>query len=239
MALRFFDSSLGKNLMEGEQESAFKRLLDAIQDEFEDLQTGLTSAEQVLISLPAVRSGLAGDITLSLQEYLEPLINSTRLGMVPSGVIVPYYGDWADAVALVGWAICNGTSGTPDIVGSAYRYIRFVTTGVDAGAVGGCDEHTHDDHTAQEVVDAVGEHAQHAHAYSGTTDSSGAECHDVDDATDFTVVGSGHQHNFSGNTDENPAGTASTTHAPTATDVEHADAENEPPYRDYIPIMKL
>ena len=40
-------------------------------------------------------------------------INGLEIDSIPSGVVVSWYGDKANVPS--GWAICDGTNGTPDL----------------------------------------------------------------------------------------------------------------------------
>ena len=74
---------------------------------------------------------------------------------VPKGVIVMWSGKVADIPAT--WALCDGTNGTPNLVGS------FIKGGATAGATGGAATHGHDTH---------GTHT--THALSQVFESTGA-----------------------------------------------------------------
>ena len=70
---------------------------------------------------------------LATKEY----VDSASSG-VPSGTIVM----WSGANVPSGWAICNGSNGTPNLTG---KFIKAATT---AGSTGGSNTHTHG-HTLQ------------------------------------------------------------------------------------------
>lgn len=57
---------------------------------------------------------------------------------VPQGTIVM----WSGLIAAipVGWKLCDGTAGTPDL---RARFVRGAPAGIDPGAVGGSDTHSH------------------------------------------------------------------------------------------------
>jgi len=58
--------------------------------------------------------------------------------LLPSGVIVMWSGDLASIPE--GWALCDGAQGTPDL---RDRFIYYVSTGEDPGAIGGSTSHSH------------------------------------------------------------------------------------------------
>lgn len=70
---------------------------------------------------------------LATKEY----VNSAS-GGVPSGTIVM----WSGSNVPPGWAICNGSNGTPNLTG---KFIKAATT---AGSTGGSNTHSHG-HTLQ------------------------------------------------------------------------------------------
>lgn len=49
---------------------------------------------------------------------------------------------WAGTLASIpsGWQLCNGANGSPDL---RVKFVRGAATGLGAGALGGCDTHTH------------------------------------------------------------------------------------------------
>ena len=82
-------------------------------------------------------------------------INGLEIDSIPSGVVVSWYGDKANVPS--GWAICDGTNGTPDlrdrfIVGAGNSYSLKATGGVN---------------TVSLTADQNG-----PHTHSGTTSSS-------------------------------------------------------------------
>jgi hypothetical protein len=58
--------------------------------------------------------------------------------MIPIGGIINYFGLFADIPA--GWALCDGSNGTPDMHNN---FVRGTTEEVAIGAGGGNDLHTH------------------------------------------------------------------------------------------------
>lgn len=149
-----------------------------------------------------------------------PVIPAT-IGFVPSGVIVM----WSGSIASIpsGWALCDGTNGTPDlrnrfIVGAGSTY-SVAGTGGSADAI---------------VV---------AHTHTGTTSTTGAHTHSLragigsnwsNDETRFNL-GLG-QNLTTGNT--NSAGDHAHTFTTNSTGSSGTGA-NLPPYFALAYIMKL
>ena len=97
---------------------------------------------------------------LSRDGQLEDIPTGQRLGAgVPAGVIVLWSGTLAAIPA--GWALCDGSNGTPDL---RSRFVKGAAAGVDPGATGGAATHTHDAHPALgHAGTAVADHASHTH----------------------------------------------------------------------------
>ena len=166
-----------------------------------------------------------------------------------SGIIVM----WSGAVDNIptGWALCDGTNGTPNLVN---RFIVGAGSSYAVGATGGSNSvvlttaqlpsHTH---TA--TTDGAG-----SHTHTGSTSEAGAHTHDVDvpaEAGGAAQDGS-FQHNVKG-TDEVSTSSAGKhshtislnsvsnhTHTVTVTATGSGSAhENRPPYYALAYIMKL
>ena len=62
---------------------------------------------------------------------------------VPHGLICL----WAGLVSAIpaGWALCDGTNGTPDL---RSRFVKGAAAGLDPGATGGAATHAHADHAS-------------------------------------------------------------------------------------------
>lgn len=76
----------------------------------------------------------------------------------PGGIIL-----WSGALTAIpdGWALCDGTQGTPDL---RDRFIKGAAAGIAPGLTGGAATHTHDTHGAlTHAGAAVADHASHTH----------------------------------------------------------------------------
>jgi hypothetical protein len=65
-------------------------------------------------------------------------VGGVEFFMVPQGAIIMWSGTLASIPS--GWALCDGTNGTPDL---RNRFIYGVSAGEDPGATGGSIEHNH------------------------------------------------------------------------------------------------
>lgn len=81
-------------------------------------------------------------------------------GGLPVGSIIMWSG--AEDAIPVGWALCNGENGTPDLRG---KFVLGVGNSYSVGATGGEETHTL---TTSEMP---------AHNHSGSTNSAGAHTH--------------------------------------------------------------
>jgi hypothetical protein len=58
---------------------------------------------------------------------------------VPKGLILPWY-NTTNAPVPAGWALCDGTQGTPDLRG---RFLRGAASASGVGGTGGRESHSH------------------------------------------------------------------------------------------------
>jgi hypothetical protein len=129
-------------------------------------------------------------------------------GGIPVGVIVMWSGLLADIPD--GWALCDGTGGTPDL---RSRFILGWAAGVDPGATGGHTSHRHDPGTLAPVAITAGTPAGTISSVSAGTPAGTIDNHTTDLAvlsagstvltgpTTHTFTGSalsGHSHTFTG-----------------------------------------
>ena len=98
---------------------------------------------------------------------------ASSAGSIPSGIIAMWSGLLVNIP--VGWTLCDGTSGTPDL---RDKFIRGAAAGADPGAMGGAATHTHAGHSnhvvtqpSNHVVTQPGAHSDHA--------TQGAHTHDA------------------------------------------------------------
>lgn len=138
-------------------------------------------------------------------------INGLEIDSIPSGVVVSWYGDKANVPS--GWAICDGTNGTPDL---RDRFIVGAGNSYSLKATGG----------ANTVSLTANQNGPHSH--SGTASSSQQVL-----VPGGTLLGSRGDNNI-----EARWGTVDIT-LTTGSSGKGAAHENRPPYYALYFIMKL
>jgi microcystin-dependent protein len=181
---------------------------------------------------------------------------------VPVGVIVM----WSGAVNAVpgGWALCNGSNGTPDL---RDRFVVGAGSTYAVGAIGGANTVTltsgqMPSHTHTLSGTTGDQSASHTHAFSTTTDSAGAHQHNLSrwdtlggstlasERTTDPAVGStttpqlttsagAHTHTVSGTTQTASSGHTHTFSGTTTVTGGGEAHENRPPYYALAYIMKV
>jgi microcystin-dependent protein len=170
----------------------------------------------------------------------------------PAGSVIM----WTGTDAPRGWAICDGTNGTPDLRG---KFILSVGSGRGLGDTGG--EETHlltvselPSHTHSGTVDSSGDHSHtgttnitgnHTHTVTNTVqktgnntpdglDFSANEIDNINTTTTTTSANGDHSHTLTTNT------TGSHLHTFTSNSTGGGEAHNNmPPYYVLAYIMKL
>lgn len=144
---------------------------------------------QTFTGTPAAPTASTG--TNTTQIATTAFVNASILYAVPAGVITM----WSGSVATIptGWALCNGSNGTPDlrdrfVVGAGNNYAVNATGGADSVTLttNQIPSHTHS-LSASGTTAAAGDHT---HTFSGTTSGQSAtHSHAVNDP--------GHVHGYS------------------------------------------
>jgi hypothetical protein len=136
---------------------------------------------------------ISGAGALTLQEISDYLPTS--------GTIWPFHGSWAAAATMRGWAICDGSNGTPKIhpaiddASPIQRMVRATAYGVDSGTTAGTECHCHTG------CGSVSCETNHAHCIDGTICCENAHCHYY---TCDTETNGDHEHSLlAGYTDTN------------------------------------
>lgn len=204
---------------------------------------GLTPAAGTFTNLAATALSLGGTAVTSTAEEINKLdgftgtasgLNTAVNHYVPSGGIIL----WSGAVAAIpsGWALCNGSNGTPNL---SNRFIVSIGSEYGVGATGGVNT----------VTLTASQMPSHTHSVNINTNSAGSHDHTIRSDhsstspttaynTRFGLINGiesvaqrggidaagSHSHNVSGNTGSAGSGSAH---------------ENRPPYYALAYIMKL
>lgn len=92
-----------------------------------------------------------------------------------------------------GWALCDGSNGTPDL---RDRFVTGAPDGIDPGDIGGASSHRHGI-----VTDTEFEDLSHSHDYDGQTGLPNPDSSDVTDVGGDRMKYDIHHHNYYGNTE--------------------------------------
>lgn len=177
------------------------------------------------VGLGGTNYGTAGQVLTSAGAGAAPVWANS----FPSGGIIM----WSGSIVSIpsGWALCDGTNGTPDL---RNRFVVGAGSTYAVGATGGSDS----------VTLSEANLPAHTHTFSGTTSTDGAHSHTISGSNfdngdpgslcltaaggywgDTTTGTAGsHAHSFSGTTSSVGSGTA---------------VENRPPYYALAYIMKV
>lgn len=178
---------------------------------------------------------------------LEVLIQQVAQSAIPTGTIVAYNGN----TAPVGWAICDGTGGTPDL---RDRFILGAGNNFSLGQTGGYADATL---VAHDHGGATGSHSV-THNHSGYTDAAGSHTHSYMTGRAYDAGGSGYDRGYIGYGQNFNPGYGSTAiltsgshqhyfvtsassipHTHTiAAQGDHATGKNIPPYYALVYIIK-
>ena len=79
----------------------------------------------------------ATDTTIEDAQITSKIVMAELNTIIPSGLISMWHGLIANIPT--GWALCDGTSGTPDL---RERFVRGAPAATEAGGTGGADTHT-------------------------------------------------------------------------------------------------
>ncbi len=183
-------------------------------------------------------------ITIGTDSEMMPRQRITSVGYaftagngIPQGGIIM----WSGAIANIpsGWALCNGTNGTPDL---RDRFVVGAGSGYAVGDNGGSEanniSHTHGISTASNDTSANG---SHNHSFSGNTAVSGSTKQVENGGTAYDGVTNYHTHSYSGNTSSEINHVHQITHSHGGATVAAGSTalENRPPYYALAFIMKL
>jgi hypothetical protein len=135
---------------------------------------------------------VAGAFPLEGEECQQQVLPATNTSFPPGMIAL-----WSGALANlpVGWALCDGANGTPDL---RDRFVQGVASGQDPGATGGASTHGHT--------------ASHTHPFSATSGQHNEAA--VVAGIGANIANENHTHSVSGTTDEASPGTDTPSHLP-------------------------
>lgn len=124
--------------------------------------------------------------------------------IIPTGIIVMWSGTLASIPS--GWALCDGTGGTPDL---RDKFIYGWTAATDPGGTGGTLQHLHGFGTIAAAAESAHTHTFTQSANAATPDLVAADVTGAGVAASGTTgAGSSHTHAISGSTANNTSGNA-------------------------------
>ena len=110
-------------------------------------------------------------------------VNGVEMFFVPRGAIIMWSGSAANI--LPGWALCDGTNGTPDL---RDKFIIAAGGTYSPGATGGSATHTHTVDIAVFTSGSAGDHYHSIDPPATTTSSAGSHSHVTAFAADDTTL---------------------------------------------------
>ena len=148
----------------------------------------------------------------------------------PSGAILL----WAGTLANIpnGWALCDGTNGTPDL---RDKFVKGAAAAANPGTTGGATTHTHDEHAARVHSGlAISDHPALSHSGAAVTNHS---IRSLNYKTPFNYVNNGSAHSVT-----QPSAHSSRSHSVTAPNDHaartHSTTNHEPSYFKIAYVMK-
>ena len=233
----------------------------------------LSGREKLTSSFFALHSGSAENITstgtititvgsnsiatISQSEGIKSFINNTTYYMVPRGAIIM----WSGTIETIpsGWALCNGTDGTPDLRGS---FVIGAGGAYNPLTAGGSATHFHNqpshNHTLAHTHSiSVVDHSHtinisHNHGYSTTTGGPNESSHADGNGTYGILTSATHTHALSGTTGDSSVSNVATSNSspggstgnPSVGNTGNANPNTDnttilPPYFALAYIMKL
>lgn len=177
----------------------------------------------------AMSLGEAGDISTAL---VESIVNNALAQLFPVGLICVWSGSTSNIPS--GWALCNGSAGTPDlrnrfVIGAGSTYSPNATGGATSATSSAGGAHNHGGSTGSHTL-TVAEIPVHRHGMGSTfvrNSGSGG-----------TITGSGAYSDGASETQDQGGGSGHAHTIPTQTDHTHTVA-TMPPYYALCYIMRI
>lgn len=135
---RFFpESAFGRLGDQDSIEQYVSSLASMVSMEFDASYRILGDARNLMLTIPQNEFSDQEAIETSIQEALYPL-TSNGLGstLIPKNGIIAFAGTLPDARSIVGWGICDGQGGRPDL---RHKFLRGAGADDDSGGTGGQD----------------------------------------------------------------------------------------------------
>ncbi|MFA5858396.1 MAG: hypothetical protein WC955_04955 [Elusimicrobiota bacterium] len=135
---------------------------------------GIVEGDVIITGTATIRGSLAiggdaADTRLRVDGEVKSVVNSVEFYMIPKGGIIMWSGAEADIPA--GWALCDGTNGTPDLRN------RFVIGAGDTYAFGDLGGETTHYHTVDIATTASTTAGAHTHSIDVPITTSSSDSH--------------------------------------------------------------
>lgn len=133
---------------------------------------------------------------------------------------------WSGVIVDIpnGWALCDGSNGTPDL---RERFVRGSPAGINPGGIGGASCHSHAYSGDVDICDVV-----HSHDFCGDTYEPSGNCADYSQIEGIWLEYGCHTHPFEGQTEDGGC-----DHYHSYSDVT-SGCSHLPPYYNIVFIMK-
>jgi hypothetical protein len=138
-------------------------------------------------------------MSVTQASLLGDTFGSKASGTIPVGGIIM----WSGSIGTIptGWALCNGSNGTPNLQD---RFIVGAGSGYSVAGTGGSADATLVSHSHTGTTDTGGVHS-HGYNAGGVVGSGWASSNKNGPAAQTTTTHNGHEHTFDTSTTGSPA----------------------------------